>query len=274
MGILLLALGLFSVSDLQAEDVSSYLPRFVENDAFGPGERLEFSVEYGIIKAGTAIMSITGPEEYEGLLAYRISATARSNPAFSTFFRVADTNEALLDIVQFHTLRFFKDLNEGDFSFQEEVLFDQEAGLVSYPGESDPALACMEIPPHALDVLSCLYFARTLPLEVGETYYIDSHIDNDNYALEVTVYEGERIRVPAGEFDCILVKPGLRSQGIFDQQGEIWVWLTDDERHMPVLMRSAIVIGEIVCVLEDYTSGEPLDVENPGFAVYSPEVSD
>lgn len=251
---------------------TEYLPRFVENNAFGPGERLEFSVEYGIIKAGTAVMAVTGPEQYEGLMAYRITATAQSNPAFGTFFEVFDINEALLDIVQLHTLRFYKNLNEGNFSYQEEVLFDQDAGMVYYPEETDSSLMEMEIPPHALDVLSCLYFARTMPLEVGNTYYIDSHIDNDNYSLEITVYERERIRVPAGEFDCIMIQPGLRSQGIFDQQGEIWVWLTDDDRHMPVLMRSAIVIGEIVCVLEDYTEGVPFEVENPGFDVYYPDI--
>ena len=50
-----------------------YSPRYVENDAFGPGERLVFSVEYGILKAGTATLSVTGPEEYEGLMAWRIS---------------------------------------------------------------------------------------------------------------------------------------------------------------------------------------------------------
>ncbi len=256
------------------ETVSSFeecLPRYVENNAFGAGERLEFSVEYGIIKAGTAVLAVTGPEQFEGLMAYRISATARSNPAFSTFFEVNDVNEALLDIVQFHTLKFSKDLHEGDFEYHEDVFFDQDAGLVYYPNETDSSLMQMDIPPHALDVLSCLYFARTLPLEVGNTYYIDSHVDNENYPLEIIVHERDHIRVPAGEFDCILVQPTLQSQGLFDQQGEIWVWMTDDERHMPVLMRSAIVIGEIVCVLEDYTLGTPIEVANPGFDVYVAE---
>ncbi len=247
-----------------------YSPRYVINNAFGPGERLEFSVEYGIIKAGTAIMSVSGPERYQGYLVYRITATARSNPAFSTFFEVEDVNESLLDVVQLHTHRFFKNLHEGNYRYSEEVLFDQDAGTVFYPQESDSSLRSMKIPPHALDVLGALYFARTLPLEVGETYRIDCHIDNDNYPLEVTVDRREKIRVPAGEFDCVLVRPGLRSQGLFDRQGEIWVWLTDDERHVPVLMRSAIVIGEIVCVLEDYTPGPPLAVENPGFEVCDP----
>lgn len=264
---LLLVLGIFMADSLETGG-EEYSPRFVENRAFGPGERLEFSVEYGIIKAGTAVLSVAGPEPYQGLMAYRITATARSNPAFGSFFEVNDINEALLDIVQFHTLWFFKDLNEGNFHYSEEVFYDQDAGIVHYPQERDTTLREMEIPPHALDVLSAFYFARTLPLEVGETYYIDCHIDNENYPLEVTVVERDRIRVPAGEFDCVMVQPGLQSQGLFDQQGEIWIWLTDDQRHMPVLMRSAIVIGEIVCVLEDYTEGPPIEVENPGFEVY------
>lgn len=263
---LLLTDSLFTVASFE-----ECLPRYVENNAFGPGERLEFSVEYGIIKAGTAVLAVTGPEQYEGLMAYRITATARSNPAFGTFFEVNDVNEALLDIVQFHTLFFSKDLHEGDFEYREEVFFNQDAGIVFYPEETDSSLMEMEIPPHALDVLSCFYFARTLHLEVGNTYYMDCHVDNDNYALEVIVHERDHIRVPAGEFDCIMIQPALRSQGIFDQQGEIWIWLTDDERHMPVLMRSAIVIGEIVCVLENYTLSTPIEVENPGFDIYSAE---
>ncbi len=249
MNVLLLLLSVFLADSTgTACEQGDYSPRFVENHAFGPGERLEFSVEYGIIKAGTATLEVTGPESFEGLMAYRITATATSNPAFSTFFEVNDVNEALLDIVQFHTLKFFKDLHEGDYRYSEEVDFDQDAGMVYYPQEENPDLREMEIPPHALDVLSALYYARTLPLEIGATYSIDCHVDNKNYPLEVTVHDRDRIRVPAGEFDCILVQPDLQSQGIFDQQGEIWVWLTDDERHMPVLRRSEIVSGGIVYV--------------------------
>ena len=240
-----------------------YAPRFVENTAFGPGERLVFSVEYGIVKAGTATLSVTGPEEYEGLQAYRIVATARSNPAFSSFFRVEDRNEALLDMVQLHTLRFHKHLEEGSYSFEETVYYDQETGCATYPDEPDPEKAEVEIPAHALDVLSSLYYARTLPLEVGEVYYLDCHADNDNYPLKVTVLERETIRVPAGEFDCLVVQPELNSPGIFEHQGELYVWLTDDESHMPVLMRSAIVIGEIATLLQEYTPGTVLEVENP-----------
>ncbi|MBD3277386.1 MAG: DUF3108 domain-containing protein, partial [Candidatus Aegiribacteria sp.] len=203
---ILLVMSIMAADSLAVDSTEYYSPRYVENNAFGPGERLEFSVEYGIIKAGTAVLSVTGPEQHEGLMAYRFTATARSNPAFSTFFEVNDTNEALMDIVQFHSLEFSKDLHEGDFRYSEDVIFDQDAGMVYYPEEQDTSLREMEIPPHALDVLSSFYFARTLPLEVGETYYIDSHVDNENYPIEITVHERDHIRTPAGEFDCIMVQ--------------------------------------------------------------------
>ena len=249
------------VEDEELED--PYAPRYVCNNAFGPGERLVFSVEYGIVKAGTATLSVTGPEEYNGLQAFRIVATARSNPAFSSFFRVNDRNEALLDVVQLHTLKFYKHLEEGSYFFEEEVFYDQEAGFAHYPEETDSTLVTSEIPPHALDVLSAMYYARTLPLELGEVYYLDCHADNDNYPLKVTVLGEETIRVPAGEFDCIVVQPELNSSGIFEHRGELYVWMTNDESHMPVLMRSAIVIGEIATLLQEYTPGTVLEVENP-----------
>ncbi|MCP4646330.1 MAG: DUF3108 domain-containing protein, partial [bacterium] len=160
-------------------DWGEYERRYEENTTWGPGERLVFSVEYGIIKAGTATLSVTGPVDYDGLMAYTITAEANSNPAFSSFFEVRDVNEALLDIVQLHSLTYMKSIQEGDFSSSEEMYFDQEAGFAHYPEESDPELAVMAIPPHALDVLSAFYYARTQDLEPGSNFSIDVHVDND-----------------------------------------------------------------------------------------------
>ncbi|PIE51682.1 hypothetical protein CSA37_03960 [Candidatus Fermentibacteria bacterium] len=254
---------LASFADVSVWDWGEYERRFVENSTWGPGERLVFSVEYGIIKAGTATLSVTGPVEHEGLLGYRITAEAASNPAFSSFFEVRDVNESLLDIVQLHSLTYMKSLNEGEYSNSEEMYFDQEEGYAYYPEEDDPEEAVVPIPPHALDVLSAFYYARTMEMEPGNNFSIDVHVDNDNYPLEVQVLERGSIRTRAGTFDCIQLHPVLRGEGLFKQQGEIFIWVTDDERHIPVLMSASIVIGEITCILEEFTLGTPLEVENP-----------
>ncbi len=244
-------------------DWGDYQRRYVENTTWGPGERLVFSVEYGIIKAGTATLSVTGPVDHQGLLAYRITAEARSSSVFSSFFEVRDVNEALMDVFQLHSLTYMKDLREGDYTSREEMYFDQEAGYAYYPDETDPELAAIPIPPHALDVLSAFYYARTRNLEPGEDFCIDVHVDNDNYPMEVKVLQRGTIRTRAGTFDCIQLQPVLRGEGLFNQQGEIFIWVTDDHRHMPVLMSASIVIGEITCMLEDYTLGTPIELENP-----------
>ncbi len=244
-------------------DWGDYGRRFAVNRAWGPGERCVFSVQYGIVRAGTASLSVTGPEGMNGLLAYRITAEARSNPVFDKFFQVRDINESHLDIYQLHTLKYFKDLSEGSYARREETLFHQEEGFAEYPDETDPDKMEDPIPPHALDVLGAFYYVRTLSFGVGDRFSIDVHVDNDNYPLWVDVPEANTIRTPAGTFRCLLLKPELRGEGIFKQEGEIFVWVTDDERHMPVLLTATLPIGEISCLLESCTPGAVLDLENP-----------
>jgi len=108
----------------------------------------------------------------------------------------------------------------------------------------------LAVPPFVQDVLSALYFIRTQKLIVGQPISVDNYSDNKLYPLEVKVHKKERIEVPAGEFDCVVVEPILKAAGIFEHKGRLWVWLTDDERHVPVLMKSKIIIGSIVAELE------------------------
>ena len=76
--------------------------------------------------------------------------------------------------------------------------------------------------------------------------------DKKNYPLIIKVHARERVKVDAGEFDCLVVEPILRGPGIFTQKGRLMVWLTDDERRMPVLMKSKVAIGHVAAVLKSY----------------------
>jgi len=57
--------------------------------------------------------------------------------------------------------------------------------------------------------------------------------------------------VPAGKFDCILVEPVLKSEGVFKSKGSIYVWVTDDDRRIPVLVKSKVPVGSISVSLTD-----------------------
>jgi hypothetical protein len=228
------------------------LRRVVSNRAFGVGERLVFSVGWEFVNAGTAVMEIPEITKLNGRKCYHIVSTAKSNKFFSVFFKVDDRVESFMDVHGLHSLRYDKRLREGKFEADVSMIFDQKNHLAIYNAGKDT----FQVPAHAQDVLSAFYFVRTQELKLGQSIFVDNHTDKKNYPLEVRVLRKERVKVPAGEFDCVVVEPILQTPGIFEQRGSLTVWLTDDEVKMPVLMKSKVVIGSIVTELTSYQLGE------------------
>ena len=58
--------------------------------------------------------------------------------------------------------------------------------------------------------------------------------------------------MPAGKFDCIIVEPLVKEGGLFKHEGNIIVWLTDDELKLPVKVRTKIIIGYVEAKLSTY----------------------
>ncbi len=78
---------------------------------------------------------------------------------------------------------------------------------------------------------------------MGRPEYIDIFDSKKLWNTEVQVLRKERVRVPAGEFDTIVIKPLLKSEGVFMKKGEIYIWLTDDDKKIPVMIKSKVKIG-------------------------------
>ncbi len=224
--------------------------REVSNHSFGAGEKLVFKVRWGPISAGTATMSIPEVIDYNGRKCYRIVSTAESNKFFSTFFKVQDRVESLMDKEGLHTLHFEKHIREGKFKADRYVKFDQENHIAIEGNDT------IQVPSFVQDVLSAFYYVRTQPLEVGESLFVDNYADKKNYPLEVKVLRKERIEVEAGTFDCLVVEPILQTSAIFEQKGSLTVWLTDDHKKMPVLMKSKVIVGSIATELTEYCLGK------------------
>jgi hypothetical protein len=217
---------------------------------FGVGERLLFSIEWGFIKAGDATLEVRDLVRWKGEPCYLFMSEAWSNSSFAAFFPVKDVIKSFTGVQDLASRKFEKHLREGKFAADVEVEYDQKAHKVRYP---DGQL--VDTTPLARDILASFYYARTQPLVLGKSFYIDNHTDRVNYPLEVKVLRKEKVRVHAGEFDCIVVQPVLRYPGLFEQKGKLTIWLTDDARRMPVMMRSKIVIGSINAALKEVRLG-------------------
>jgi Protein of unknown function (DUF3108) len=230
-------------SELPPAEFSAVSPAHV---GFGAGEKLVFNVQYGLITAGEATLEIRNIAVINDRPCYRIVSDARTNDFFSKFYQVRDRYESYMDTTELYSLRYEKHLREGKFKRDEGVDFDQVGHRAIYKDKVVP------IPPRSQDVLSAMYYVRTLPLEVGQSISIANHTDGKNYPLVVKVLAREHVKVDAGEFDCFVVEPILRGPGVFTQQGRLTVWLTDDEYRIPVLMQSKVAIGHVAAILKSY----------------------
>lgn len=218
---------------------------------FNVGEKLVFAISWtNVVEAGIATMEVADTVNFNGHDCYHIVTTTESAPAFSSFFYVKDRVDTYFDMNTYNSLKFEKHLREGDYKNDVVVYYDPENQLVA---REEKLIRTLE---NAMDVMTAFYWVRSLDLQEGETFYFNHTDGKTTKTIEVNVLETKSITVPAGTFDCICVEPDLsETEGIFKQSGRIWIWLTNDEKHMPVLMQSSIVIGDITARLASYTEG-------------------
>jgi hypothetical protein len=239
-----------SEDSIQATEGINSFDRFVENVAFGVNEKFTFDINYGFINAGVATMEVVRLIEYENRPCYQIVSRANSNRFFSTFYKVDDRVESIIDAVGVFSWQFEKKLREGSYRSHRSCRFDQRNHIVYYEEDT------LAVPPFVQDALSVLYYVRTQELEPGTSLLMDNFTDGKLYPLEVRVLKRETITVKAGTFDCIVTEPLLKTVGVFKHTGELKVWLTDDRLKMPVLMKSKVLVGSITAELTDYQLGD------------------
>jgi len=226
------------------------LPRTLDSLPFGPGESATFELGYGVIKAGEATITVEGVMDYYGQDVIHLRTRARSNTFFDAFYKVRDQADSYADADSLFARYFNKHLREGGYERDVEIHFDQIHGIAYYPsGKESPA------PPGTHDIITAFFRVRTMPLEVGDSISMHAHGDKRLYPLEVKVLRRERINTIFGKTDCIVVQPMITEEGLFNHQGDLLVWFTDDARRVPVLMKASVPVGSIEARLTKYVPG-------------------
>lgn len=209
---------------------------------FGAGERLEFDVRFGGMRVGRASLEAVGVVPLRGRPALRTIFTVRGG---TWFYHIEDVLESWLDTTRVVSLRFVQRNHEGSFHldrtydlFPERRAYREAADTADQPSVADP-----------LDEGAFLYFVRTLPLEPGRTYEFARYFRPDRNPVVIRVLRRERVRVPAGTFDAIVIQPIFKSRGLFAEGGEAQLWLRDDPSRIVLQMRSRLPVGTLSLVL-------------------------
>jgi hypothetical protein len=223
---------------------------------FKAGEKLTYEISWSnILQAGTAVMEVREEVKADGKKTYHFISRAYSAGLVAKFYRVSDTVESFFDGDHLNSLSFHLDQQHGKRMRKRDLTFDHEKGTVVVL--SDGIQTTVPVPGNVQDALSSLYYVRTRPdFIVGKPITVNVHEDGTTWAVEVQTMRREKIKTPIGEFNTIKIRTYPRYEGVFQNKGEIYIWLTDDAGKVPVLMKSTITIGTIVATLVDFRSGE------------------
>lgn len=223
--------------------------------AFGPGEHLVYKVKVGIFGAGEGYMTVHGTDTVRGRDVYHTEMGINGGLAF---YKVNDVYSSWFDVRTFQSWRFIRDIdNTGYESYRHYEMYPDRRIWDREDNDEFGDLGS-SLP---LDDISFVYFLRSLPLDVGKTYTYNRYFKTEGNPVSVTVVRRDRREVGAGEFNTIVVKPTIRTSGLFGEGGEAELHFTDDERHILVYMKTDMpkIPGSLTLHLERIEEGLPLN---------------
>lgn len=214
-------------------------------------EKIFFNVYWKFIKVGEATLEIKEILKINSRKAYHVYSTAKTLSLLDTFYKVRDENQSWVDVESLCSLKFLADIQEGDWIKKQKIDFDHINA--KYILEEKGEFTVGNTKRWVQDVLSILYYFRTIDLEVGDEYLVDAHANKDTWILKTKVTGRETIKTKAGVFDCFILEPAMRENtGIFKAKGGLKVWITADNKKIPVKLVTKIPIGAIIAEIYLY----------------------
>ncbi len=225
--------------------------RYVKNEAFGFGEKLEYKVGYKFITAGTGYFHILpDPIEINGRKCFDIRFQVKSLESLDWLYRVRDQYRTALDVDGIFPWEFEQRVREGNYKRDFKATFDQ------YNNYAHVKEKKYKTPEYVNDIVSAFFYVRTMDLSTmkkDSTIYLQNFFDDTTHTLAVRIKGKETIEVEAGTFRCVVVEPIVKKGNLFQSDGSIFIWLSDDERKIPVRVATKIPIGFVGAELVKYS---------------------
>lgn len=207
-------------------------------------EKFSYDIYWLGIYVGRAVLEAV---KEDGIV--RITSQVHSAPVISAFYKVEDYAESRVKDGRPFNFRIRQ--REGKYRSDKETVFDRSSGKITYYDYLKGIKAEHVVTDNVLwDVISGFYYLRTKALEPANTVFVDIFDSNKRLNAEVNVLGRGSVKLAErGEIGAIIVKPVLKSDGLFQNKGDIRIWLSEDENKMPVRVETNVSIGKVTAEL-------------------------
>ncbi len=232
-------------------DPVTYNFRKVNNNAFQPGEVLKYRLHYGLIDAGIATLQVKETKKkVAGREMLHVVGTGRSKGTFDFFFKVRDRYETYMDAEGMFPWLFIRRVDEGGYKINQDYKFIQHKKVVhTNKGQK------FKTPENIQDMLSALYYARTLDLtniRKGDIVSVPCFVDDEVYPMKIKYAGTATVKLKRKRYKCMKFHPVVQKGRIFKSQEDLSVYISNDENKIPILAKAKVLVGSIKMELTGY----------------------
>lgn len=224
-----------------------------EQAAFEVGEKLTYSLGWQFIVAGHATLEVLPNEEWEGRKARSFLMTAKTSKVADALFKVRDRLSSLAEYDVSRSLGYAKIQREGDTERDITVDFDWEKLEAHYFEALGRDQQVTPIQENTLDPLSAFYFVRNQKIDVGTVIEGPMTDGKRCKVARIKCVQRKTIKLNGSKYDALKLVPDIQDVGgVFEKSkdAKIEIWCTADHRHIPILLKSKVVIGSFKAELE------------------------
>lgn len=250
--ILFLCLGVGAQPSNEALEMTPSL-RLTSIRPFASGERLVYSVSYGLIKAGEAVISVENIHQRQGRNIAHMVGMGYSKGMFDWFFRVRDRYETYYDIDNLEPVEFIRDVDEGGFIIKHHIFFDNHSNTAV-----DVLLdknRVFQLEERTQDIFSAFYYARFTDIKTlmpGAIIQIPVFLDHELYKFQIRYIGEETIKTKFGSINCLKFKPMVQQGRVFKEKDTMTIWVSNDDNKVPVLIKTELLVGSLKAELIQY----------------------
>ena len=209
------------------------------------GEELKYSAGFRLFPAGNAILSLT-LDSLNGKPAFLLATSVKTNSFLDAFYTVRDETLSWLNIMDFSLLKAVKTIREGKYHRNHSIHTIGDSLLIwnkKYFTITEPVY----------DPIAFIYFLRSQELSLEDSFHFLSAGEKKVREVWVNITGIEKIKVPAGNFDCLKVEPvSPDGKPLLKNNGELRVWLSNDDNKLPVKIEMKTNIGTMVMKLKEF----------------------
>jgi hypothetical protein len=230
------------------------------------GERVEYSIHYGLITGGTASLELSR-KELNGKEVWHSYFLAKTTGVADAVYKVLDIYESYIDPATELPVKSIRNIREGRYRKYNLVLFDHNTRSDSAILSSD--LTGIHIAQKGIhDILSCFYYFRNqiLPVQInlkqGELITIMTWFCDELYPIRLRYIGTDEVKTKAGKINCLKFNPVTETGRLFKTEEDVSFWFSADKNFLPVKVRFDIFVGAFTVEMTSYEGLlYPLDIK-------------